>query len=41
MNYWKYEHTYNLCDGRIIELTRSIYRGVAYDSVAELRLLHK
>ncbi len=41
MNCWKYEHTYNLRDGRITELTRPIYRGGAYDFVAELRLLHK
>jgi GntR family transcriptional regulator len=34
----KIERTSYLASGRIIEFTRSIYRGDAYDFVAELRL---
>ena len=32
------ERTSYLTSGRIVEFTRSIYRGDAYDFVAELRL---
>ena len=32
------ERTSYLADGRVVELTRSLYRGDAYDFVAELRL---
>ena len=32
------ERTAFLPDGRVVEYTRSIYRGDAYDFVAELRI---
>lgn len=41
MKQQKFERTYYLYDGRIVEFSRSIYRGDAYNSVAKLRLSQK